>query len=208
MPNNPDRYRRPYLISTQLCKRIHESLSSSSPIQLHHALMCNSLTLNPLALAPPSNAHAPVATSASVLSVLRERITRLRHFRPKTTNEIPFEEAEGRLYEYLEGILLRGISPTRRSLPREMAVYDLRKVSEWEDMADAESSIPGGSVNGNEGIHAREEDIEDGTVIINGDLDEDEEEDEKVRRTHRFDFELSEFAVDPGQDLLVVTEVR
>jgi hypothetical protein len=44
---------------------------------------------------------------------------------------------------------------------------------------------------------------EEGSVV-----DGDTVDGETVRTIKRFDFEVAEFAVDPGQDLLVVVEVR
>lgn len=44
-------------------------------------------------------------------------------------------------------------------------------------------------------------------VVIDNEGDA-EAEDDPVRTVKAFDFEIAEFAVDPGQDLLVVVEVR
>jgi hypothetical protein len=94
------------------------------------------------------------------------------------------------LYEYLEGILMRGVVRGGRELPREIAFYDIRKVGEWEDVADGATSVPTESVEGSD------EGTEDGA------------EEAGIRKTKKFDFDVAEFAVDPGQDLLVLTEVR
>jgi len=102
-----------------------------------------------------------------------------------------FSEPEGRLYEYLEGTLMRGVGGSR-SLPREVAFYDLSKVGEWEDLGEGSADMVVDEVI----------DETDGQGI-----NKDEEKD-GVRRTKRFGFEVAEFAVDPGMDLLVLVEVR
>jgi hypothetical protein len=107
---------------------------------------------------------------------------------------LEFEEPEGRLYEYLEGILLRGISKFGRGLPREIAIYDLRKIGEWEDVSDAPTPRPTSSEAGEE----EDDEIGDG----------EEGEVSGIRHVKKYDFVVAEFAVDPGMDLLVVTEVR
>lgn len=119
-------------------------------------------------------------TSGALLSKLRERLTRFRNLTPSSTSHIHLGENESRLYEYLEGVLLRSVS-VRRST--QLAVYDLRKETEWEDTADT--------------IAGDEEAIED------ADLDAME-----VRTVLTFPFNISEMAVDPGQDLLVIAECR
>jgi len=67
--------------------------------------------------------------------------------------------------------------------PREIAVYDLRKLDDWEDttVGDAESD---------------DTEMETATAEL------------ATRRSHKFDFEIADFAVDPGLDLLVIVEIR
>ena len=66
-------------------------------------------------------------------------------------------------------------------------MYDLRKMGEWED-APTEVSVKG-----------VEEGVEETTESEAG---------KGIRTTRKFDFEISEFAVDPGLDLLVLVEVK
>ncbi len=127
---------------------------------------------------------------------MRERLTRFRNFAPKQSSKLEFEEPEGRLYEYLEGVLLRGVGG-RRELPRELAVYDLRKLGEWEDTAIEEVEQDGraGNVDGG----GEDEEVEETTESEAG---------KGIRTTKKVGFEIAEFAVDPGEDLLVLVEVR
>ncbi|KAK8849728.1 hypothetical protein IAR55_005063 [Kwoniella newhampshirensis] len=191
----------------RLCKRLTDLLSTNSSISLHHLLLTSSLTLNPNISQPnPANLLQVPPSKSFLLSSLRERLTRFRNFTPKNVTRVEFEESEGRLYEYLEGVLLRNVPPPQanmwggsRELGREVAIYELGKVGEWED-------LPGGS----EGVNAEG----DGRQTVIGDADEEEpvlDDDEPandVRRTHTFGFEMQDFAVDPGQDLFVVAEAR
>jgi hypothetical protein len=150
-------------------------MHSNSEVSLRHLLLTNSLTFNPLIFRPNPSPDILPPTYSTLLSTLRERLTRFRNFTPKVSNTLEFEEPEGRLYEYLEGILMRGVGG--RDLPREIAFYDLRKIGDWEDDVEVASGV-------------------------------EEEEADEVRKVHKFDFEVAEFAVDPGMDLLVIAEVR
>jgi hypothetical protein len=84
-------------------------------------------------------------------------------------------------------------------LPRDVAVYDLRRLNEWEDV---ETETSAGDAASGEVVGLRGEE-----VVISSEDDADAGED-LVRAVKHFDFEVAEFAVDPGQDLLVVVEVR
>ena len=186
----------------QLCKDLNTFLIGSSPINLHLTLQQNSLLLNPAALLAPSNPDLKPPTSASLLSTLRERLTKFRNFTPKATNSVEFKEAEGNLYEYLEGVLVRGVEPWLRGgrmVNDKVAVYDLRKLSEWEDEEVIDSDGGAGSVTGSGTPNADEEEVVDTTESEVG---------EEMRTLHKFNFEIAEIAVDPGQDLLVIVEVR
>lgn len=102
------------------------------------------------------------------------------------------------MYEYLEGVLLRGVGGRRvlgtpRVLPRELAVYDLRKLGEWEDAP----------VNEGDGVG-----VEDGMEEVEEEETTESEAGKGIRSTKKLGFEISEFAVDPGADLLLVVEVR
>lgn len=100
---------------------------------------------------------------------------------------------------------MRGVAPTgsgpaaARVLPRDVAVYDLRRLNEWEDVET--ETTPG--TTGGEGVVG----LRGHEVVIDNEGDDEAEED-PVRTVKSFDFEIAEFAVDPGQDLLVVVEVR
>lgn len=88
---------------------------------------------------PPSVlASTPAST---LLSTLRERVTRFRNISPSSTYIVELEADEGRLYEYLEGVLLRGSGIPQRPqtgrrsatpLPSAVTVYDLTVEKEWE----------------------------------------------------------------------------
>ena len=97
-----------------------------------------------------------------------------------------FQEPEGRLYEYLDGVLLRGVGRNQRS-PRELAVYDLRKLGQWEDALGSKH---------------------DSNNFENAEPEDEDTIDSEVRTKKMFNFDISEFAVDPGLDLLVLVEVR
>ena len=163
-------------------------LTTNSVISLHHLLLCNALRLNPAVDQTSLNSlHAPLS-SAHLLATLRERLTRFRNFIPRQQSSLETESG-GALYEYLEGILLRGRGMGRDS-SRELAVYDVRKLGEWEDTPLEETFGTGSNAS---------EEIEETT---------ESEAAKGLRTTKRFDFEISEFAVDPGADLLVLVEVR
>ncbi|WWC73627.1 uncharacterized protein I206_107599 [Kwoniella pini CBS 10737] len=192
--------------SFRVCKRINELLNNSIPISLSYTLQCNSLKLNPYSLLPliEKPSHIP-PSKAQLLYTLKERLTRLRNFKAKSKNSVKFKESEGRLYEYLEGVLLRNVPPsddfvhTGRAIGKEVAVYELGKGNEWEDINETitdESSF-------------QQNDIP--VEVEESEADEYFEEDQLVndiRKTHKFDFDMQDFAVDPGQDLFVVAEVR
>jgi hypothetical protein len=178
-------------------------LTTNSAISLHHTLLSNSLLLNPNALTPPADADLAPPSKAELLGTLRERLTRFRNFKPKRSYDVEFKEDEGSLYEYLEGVLMRGIKPLRvgqRYVARELAIYDLRQLGEWEDEPDVQgdSSGIGGGTSGGAQV---EED--DGEVVVG-----EEQIAQDIRRAKKFDFDICEFAVDPGQDLLVIVEIR
>ncbi|KAK4688537.1 DNA cross-link repair 1A protein, partial [Tremellales sp. Uapishka_1] len=174
---------------SKISKSINAHMVATPVISLHHLLMANSLLLNPLATKTTSNIRQVPPSSSKLLSTLQERLTRFRNFRPRQTNSFTFHEPSGRLYEYLEGILMRGVGD-RLSLPSEVAIYDLRKIDEWEDLEEKVEEAGG-----------------------DGDEDEDEEitesEAEKgLKTTKRFGFQIADFAVDPGMDLLILVEIR
>lgn len=183
---------------------------TDAKLQLHYTLQCQSLTLNHNVFVPSSNINLVPPAPARLLNELRERITRFHNFTPKSRQTIPFAEPEGRLYEFLEGILLRGVSPGgargSRALPRDVAVYDLRRLGDWEDIpsVDGQGEESGaGAQAGSQSRPMEEDEDEDGSVVEGDTVDG-----ETVRTVKKFDFEVAEFAVDPGQDLLVVVEVR
>ena len=150
-----------------------------------------------------------------MLSTLRERVTRFRNFNPRQTTPIEFAEPEANLYEYLEGVLLRGVTRrnarlTRTLRPTEVAVYDIRKLSEWEDEPvdkGVNSRSGDGDENGARGGIVGNEDGE-GEEIEKVEETTESEAGEALRTSKKFDFEVAEFAVDPGMDLLVLVEVR
>nr|XP_018260252.1 uncharacterized protein I303_07169 [Kwoniella dejecticola CBS 10117]OBR82410.1 hypothetical protein I303_07169 [Kwoniella dejecticola CBS 10117] len=214
----------------RVCKRLNDLLNTSVPISLSYTLQCNSLRLNPYALLPSNrNANQIPPSKAQLLSTLRDRLSGFRNFEAKSKNSAKFREAEGRLYEYLEGVLLRNVPPPDdplrlgRAIGREVAVYELAKGNEWEDVSgrteseEEDQSViedkPSSYINqptSQMGKHSAKK-AEDSSENADTDADEYFDEDQLVndiRKTHKFDFEMQDFAVDPGQDLFVVAEVR
>ena len=173
--------------------------------------MCNSLLVNPHALKASANLHHVPPSSAHLLSTLRERLTRFRNFTPRSEHYFDLTEAEGRLYEYLEGTLMRGLGA--HHLSTEIAFYDLPKLGDWEDVEDAEDAeddmIPW-DVEAEAPSSGRPLSRLTERMEVDSEPIEATEEDigQAIRRTKRFDFVISEFAVDPGQDLVVLVEVR
>lgn len=177
---------------------MHSVLSDNSKIALHHLLQTSSLRLNPHALLPPSDPHRHAPSSAELLSSLRDKLDRWASFRPRSEASYELKEPEGRLYEYLEGILLRGVGD-RTSLPREVAVYDLSKVEEWENIGSDEEQ---------EGEQHVEETSPEAIQEEEDAVDLRENHEADVRTSKKFSFQVAEFAVDKGLDLLVLVEVR
>lgn len=101
----------------------------------------------------------------------------------------------------LRGITARG-ETSRRSLPREIAVYDFRTLGDWEDLpgTSRRAAIAGNSEGDQDEVVAGL----DGSPLA----EEGGESETQVRTVKKFDFRVAEFAVDPGQDLLIVVEVK
>lgn len=191
-----------------MCRPINDLLETNTELKLHYTLLCHSLTLNPNALVPSSNINIQPPKPGKLLDELRERVTRFTNFTPKAIHELQFQEPDGRLYEYLEGVLLRGVTPrgenSRRSLPKEIAVYDFRRLGDWEDVPGTTQEVAGGDIAGSSGqLQAVTE-----TTHSHEGEEEEEDEGEEVRTIRKLDFRITDFAVDPGQDLLVVIEMR
>jgi hypothetical protein len=167
------------------------------------------LTINPNSLVPSSDIDIQPRAPGKLLDELRERVTRFLNFTPKAVHEMKFKEPDGRLYEYIEGVLLRGVTArgesSRRNLPKDIAVYDLRKLGDWEDVPGSSKEVAGGdSAVGSSARMA-------GDRVEGEDEEEDEDEEGEgadVRTIRTLDFRVTDFAVDPGQDLLVVVETR
>ena len=177
-------------------------------------------------------------STAQLLNTLRERLTRFRNIAPKSQHRVKFEEKEGNLYEYLEGVLLRGVSRglTTGLSSNQVAIYDLRQLNDWEDIEpatgrmDPEATVEedddsigfdGGNAVGD--LPARVRDSletmrrkrrrSEAALGPDGQPEEIEETTEseaaaEVRTLKSFPFTIREFAVDPGQDLLVLVEVK
>lgn len=176
-------------------------MTESAATSLHHTLMANSFRLNPLATwARPDMPNQMPQTSASMLATLRERLTRLRNIAPVSTSSTTLREPEGSLYEYLEGVLLRSRhsnpAVARPRYTNEMAVYDMRKGGDWEDVVDDDGGSDSGGAKGGPSSPDEEEEIVDEDVVND------------TRRTFASKFTIMEMAVDPGQDLLVLVELR
>jgi hypothetical protein len=80
-------------------------------------------------------------------------VTRFRNITPSSNYVVELEADEGRLYEYLEGVLLRGsgIPPgpqafrtTATPLPSAATVYDLTVEKEWEtiEVSKDDAALP------------------------------------------------------------------
>lgn len=182
----------------QLCKSIHQLLTETPSLILHHTLQSSHLILHPKALQanPHIPAHIP-PTSSELLATLRERITRFRNLSPSSTRVAQLKEPDGNLYEFLEGVLLRSIGSSRSATVEGMAIYDMRQGAGWEDVAE------GGEAGEGEGDGAGG-DVDEEVIDGREGVDDDQSE----RREFRPDFPVKECAVDPGQDLLIVTEVE
>ena len=115
-------------------------MTMSTQINLRQTLLASSMRLNPEAIAVrPGQPHQVPITSATMLSTLRERLTRFQNLKPKETTSMQLAEGEGRLYEYLEGVLLRSVADAH-TRSRVMAAYDLRTMDDWEDIEDADNA--------------------------------------------------------------------
>ncbi|WRT69747.1 uncharacterized protein IL334_006738 [Kwoniella shivajii] len=210
----------------RVCTRLNDLLNTSIPISLHYTLLCSSLRLNPNSIKPSRDNpnHIP-PSKALLLSTLRERLTRFRNFQPKPSashqNQIKFQESEGRLYEYLEGVLLRNVPPFEgsREIGKQVAVYELSKRDDWEDLPSTStnnadrSSFDNDKQEGDlssdqmeEKRKKKDDEGEEEEEIIVGEREDELIND--IRRTNQFDFDMQDFAVDPGQDLFVVAETR
>lgn len=150
------------------------------------------------------------STSAkALLSTLRERQTRFRNLTPSRSYHVDLEPDEGRLYEYLEGTLLRGNglaanrSPFANRLPSGTTLYDFTGSGEWETYGQSEI------------------DLDEDTPGLEQRMDEDSNEvqPEVVRATETdatelyqkrkwaSPFEVKDITMDPGQDLFVAAQV-
>lgn len=155
-------------------------------------------------IVPPSIFHkTPVR---SLLSTLRERQTRFRNLAPAKEFNVQLDRDEWRLYEYLEGKLIRGngYNPSRqRGLPSGATLYDLTVSSEWETVDPITRSY-----TFEEAKQMEEDGSDDGEeeeVIIVGNHMDDTAEYKKQR--WQAGFEVKDFTMDPGQDLFVVAEM-
>lgn len=205
----------------QICRSLNEFLSNDSSISLHHLLLTQSLRLNPNAIKPTSDpSHVP-PTSVALLSLLRERITRFKNFAPKSTTPVEILEPDGRLYEYLEGVLIRGIGNRHIN---EIAIYDLRRVGDWIDEPASSDEDEEGDEEESEEARSARASVRNspgpGRRALSPDhpntpesdrtgwIANPEDEVDDVRVTKKFGFNIAEFAVDPGMDLLVLVELR
>lgn len=143
-------------------------------------------------LSPPS--------PAELLAKLRDRLDRFARLDPARATSIRLQETDGSLYEYLEGILLKSVGSSLVSpKTNTVGIYDLRNLIQHQNnasLAEASEIEEDKIVVDDEGDDEWEE-VEDGDEIV-----------DKIRRTKKFGFSISEFAVDPGQDLLILVEVK
>lgn len=92
---------------------------------------------------------------------------------------------------------MRSIGSSRNGAIKGLAIYDMRNGSGWEDVP-ADGMDAGNVTDDGE--------ADDGPVII--DARQGVDDDQSERREYTPNFPISEIAVDPGQDLLIVTEVE
>jgi hypothetical protein len=126
----------------QINRAFNNFITTNTALLLHATLHKYALQIPPSVLA-----STPAAT---LLSTLRERVTRFRTLSPASSYLVDLEADEGRLYEYLEGVLLRGSgipqrAPGRRGatpLPSAVTVYDLTVEKEWETIEVSNEAGP------------------------------------------------------------------
>jgi len=144
-------------------------------------------------------------TAASLLSLVRERQSGFRTIAPSRTFRVDLDPDERRLYEYIEGTLLRGNGRYASSsrLPAGATLYDLTASSEWETI-DAYTPSFGLSEIKEYEEECRDQDEEEEVVIIAEGSDDKEH---YKRRRWEANFELKDFTIDPGQDLCIAAEI-
>lgn len=126
----------------QINRAFNNFITTNTALLLHATLHKYALQIPPSVLASTS--------AATLLSTLRERVTRFRTISPASSYLVDLEADEGRLYEYLEGVLLRGSgipqrAPGRRGatpLPSAVTVYDLTVEKEWETIEVSNEAGP------------------------------------------------------------------
>lgn len=144
-------------------------------------------------------------SAAGLLSTLRERQTRFRNFTPSASYSVDLDTDEGRLYEYLEGVLLRGngLAATRSSrLPSGTTLYDLTTSSEWETLEESEEDLGQSrrATSVQRSVGSRDDQPE---LVVSTEQDAMEQ---YQRRRWASDFEVKDITMDPGQDLFVAAE--
>jgi hypothetical protein len=180
----------------QVCKTFNNCITTSATVKLHFELLAASLS-------------APIkvrkSTSASgLLSTLREHQTRFRNLTPSKSYSVDLESDEGRLYEYLEGVLLRGNGlPANRTsrLPSGTTLYDFTASSEWETVEEGEETLSQSA--GQSGQQTFVSNTEQPEVVLSSHEDAREE---YHRRKWASPFEVKDITMDPGQDLFVAAQ--
>lgn len=145
-------------------------------------------------------------TAASLLSTIRERQSGFRTIAPSKTYRVDLDHNERRLYEFLEGTLVRGSGSffSSNGLPSGASVYDFTASSEWETI---DAYTPSYSLAENAAREAREQsqDEEEEVVVIGEDSDDKEQ---YILRRWKAGFEMKDFTIDPGQNLFVIGEMQ
>ena len=145
-------------------------------------------------------------TAASLLSTIRERQSGFRTIAPSKTYRVNLDDNERRLYEYLEGTLVRGSGSffSAGGMPSGASVYDFTTSSEWETI---EAYTPSYSLSENKDRETseRHQDEEEEVVEIGEDSDDKEQ---YVVKRWKAGFEMKDFTIDPGQDLFVIGEMK
>ncbi len=177
----------------QVCKYFNSILTASPVLLLHFELQGANLSA-PLKVRKSTSAKA-------LLGTLRERQTRFRNLAPSRSYNVDLEPDEGRLYEYLEGVLLRGnglrATRTPRPLPSGTTLYDFTQSGEWETLDETDVPYSSGGL-------ASVETETDPEVI---ESTEDDAREEYLKRKWASPFEVKDITMDPGQDLFVAAEM-
>lgn len=199
-------------ICRRVCKTFHRILTENAVLILHFELLAASLA------APLTSRTSKSA--AALVKLLASRQARFQKFAPDSSFRVKLESDEGRLYEYLEGYLIRGngLKPLSQQqmiqrlmlglnpealIPHGATIYDLTGGDgEWED--EAETSEDAAARDQEDGPTAYLEEEAEEEMIVRDDGDDVEM---YKKKRWESEFAVKDVAMDPGQDLFVVAEM-